>query len=102
MVGYVKRKISKVQKEITKEAEYLQEAARRRTIEYLLAAFGLVAGLAWNDAVKTLIEEIFPIAKNTIVVKFFYAIFITFVAVWISTYLTRITKGSQQDGEEKK
>lgn len=100
MVERVKRKIAKVKQSFTKEAEYFQRAARERTFEYMLAAFGLVAGLAWNDAVKTLIEEVFPLAKNTIVAKFLYASLVTFIVVLINVYLARILKEQREEKRE--
>jgi len=66
---------------------------------YILAAFGLVAALAWNDAIKSLIEYFFPLNKNTVLIKFTYAILITFIVVIISVYLKRLL--SDKDNETK-
>lgn len=55
-----------------------------QTAGYMAAALGLVAGLAWNDAIKALIEILFPFAKTGIFAKFFYAVLITVVVVFIS------------------
>lgn len=101
MVERVKGKILKARHRFTKEADYFQRAARERTFEYLLAAFGFVAGLAWNDAVKALIEELFPLAKNTIVAKFLYAILVTLAVVWITVYLARIFREQKREEEKK-
>ncbi len=81
---------------LTEEKKVLQGAVRERTGEYLVAALGLVAGLAWNDAIKSLIEELFPIAKNTIVVKFGYAVLITVVVVIASVYIIRFIGGGEK------
>ena len=62
---------------------------REQTVGYLSAAFGLIAGLAWNDAVKQLIETVFPADQGTIVAKFIYAALITAIVVLVSNYLTR-------------
>ena len=59
---------------------------KNQTTGYLMAALGLVAGLAWNDAIKSLIEIIFPFAKSGIFAKFIYAILITIVVVFLSKY----------------
>lgn len=59
---------------------------------YLVAALGLVAGLAWNDAISALIIEIFPIAKNTILAKFVYAIILTILVVVASIYVLNLVK----------
>ena len=62
----------------------------KQGLGYIIAAFGLIAGLAWNDAVKSLIEFFLPISNNTIFAKFLYAIIITLIVVKISSSLSRI------------
>lgn len=61
------------EKYFEKSAE-LKQAVRGQVIGYLVAAMGLVVGLAWNDAVKSLIEYFFPLSQNTIQAKFIYAL----------------------------
>ena len=39
---------------------------RSQTAGYIAGALGLVAGLAWGDAIKALIEDLFPFAKSGI------------------------------------
>lgn len=79
----IKDKIKRGSKEVRREI-------RQKTIGYILAAFGLVTALAWNEAIKGLIEYFFPISKNTILAKFIYAAVMTFVVVIISVYLTKL------------
>jgi len=71
------------------EKEKLQKDIRERTLGYISAAFGLVAGLAWNDAVKALIEYVFPLSQNTLFAKFTYAVLITVFVVFATSYLIR-------------
>lgn len=59
-----------------------------KTLGYLMTAFGLVAGLAWNEAVKSLINSIYPGETNGLLAKFIYAIIITLFVVLIGIYLT--------------
>lgn len=73
---------------------------RNRIAAYLTAAFGLVAGLAWNDAIKSLIIYWFPAEANTIMVKFAYAIGITIVFVLVSILIIGVIK--VETNEEKK
>lgn len=68
----------------------------QRIIGYVTAAFSLVGALAWNDAVKALIESFFVVDKNTITAKFIYAIIISIIVVLISIYLTRITETKKE------
>ncbi|OGH91885.1 MAG: hypothetical protein A2479_02150 [Candidatus Magasanikbacteria bacterium RIFOXYC2_FULL_39_8] len=63
---------------------------RKKIATYILAGFGLVAGLAWNEAIKGLIDRFFPLTSNGgLLAKFFYAIFITSVIVILSIYFLR-------------
>ncbi len=61
---------------------------KERTVGYVTAAFGLVAGLAWNDAIKALIDMLFPAsAGSSIVAKFTYAAILTVFVVLITAHL---------------
>ena len=70
--------------------DQIRKELKSRTLGYISAALGLVAGLAWNDAIKQLIETIFPLAKDTIAVKFLYAVLITVAVIVLISYLDRI------------
>ena len=75
----------------------LQQEVRERTLGYVIAAFGLVAGLAWNDAVKALIEYLFPLKESTLSAKIIYALLITLIVVACTMYLNHLF---QKDGKE--
>jgi hypothetical protein len=77
-------------KRIKNESKIIRSKIKTQMLGYIMAAFGLVAGLAWNDAVKSLIEFVFPAQKNTLTAKFLYAILITLFVVLITIYLSRI------------
>lgn len=70
----------------------IEKVLKEKVASYLLAAFGLVAGLAWNEAVKALIEYVFPAKGNTLIAKFAYALGLTIVLALVSVYITRIFK----------
>ncbi len=53
------------------------------------AGFGLVAALAWNEAIKSLFEKIFP-KTGGIIAKFIYAAIITAVVVFITIRLGKL------------
>ena len=76
--------------------EQLKKEARERTIAYVVGGFGLIAGLAWNEAIKALIEFLFPLSKNTILAKFLYAIIMTFIVVFVAVNLARLIKKETQ------
>lgn len=76
--------------------EKIKQELNNKILGYILAGLGLVAGLAWNDAIKTLIEYLFPLEKNGLWAKFLYAILITLIVVIFSVYLTRIFKSKEE------
>ena len=73
-----------------KSNQTLRSQIRRQTVGYIVAALGLVAGLAWNDAIKTLIEQLFPLGTGSLPAKFFYATLITVLVVVISYSLLKV------------
>lgn len=93
--------LDKVSKKIKSETSKIKSEAKNKTIGYILAGFSLVAGLAWNDAIKSLIEDVFTLGRDSVWAKFIYAIAITFLVVLVSAYLTRLTIKQEEAGEEK-
>ncbi|MEK7673185.1 MAG: DUF5654 family protein [Patescibacteria group bacterium] len=85
---------------IKEGSKKLQKELRSRTLGYILTALGLVAGLAWNDTIKAIIEEYFPTDSGSIKAQLIYAILVTVVVVIISIYLTKLIK--DDDDEPKK
>ena len=77
---------------VKQESQTLRAEVRERTLGFITAGLGLVAGLAWNDAIKALIEYLFPLDKNGLLAKFLYAVVITLVVVFLSVYLVRWLK----------
>lgn len=55
----------------------------------LTAAFALVAALAWNEAVKSLINNFLPQGQGTLSL-FIYAIAVTVLAVLLGARLLRL------------
>jgi len=82
---------------IRDEQRRLRKEVKERTIGYLVAAFGVVAGLAWNDAAKSLISVIFPNPGKSVTAQFMYAIIVTVVIVIITVYLVRLTQEKNND-----
>jgi Family of unknown function (DUF5654) len=54
----------------------------------ITAAFGLVAALAWNEAIKAIFQEIFGSAES-IVPMLIYAIVVTIAAVVLTILVAR-------------
>lgn len=59
---------------------------KKKIFSYIAAGLGLVAGLAWNDAIKVLIDFFVPDTGNTIIAKLFYAFLLTLVVALILFY----------------
>ena len=54
----------------------------------IMAAFGLVAALAWNDAIKAIFKEVFG-DSSTIVPMLIYASMVTVIAVIVIVIVAR-------------
>lgn len=70
----------------------LKEEIKGQTTGYIVAALGLVAGLAWNEAIKALIDHLFPLSQNSLLAKFVYAILVTILVVIVTSYVVRVFK----------
>lgn len=81
---------------IKKESGEISQKIKHQFYSYIVAAFGLVAGLAWNEAIKALIDYAFPLGKNTLWAKFGYAGLMTLAVVLISIYLSRVLKSDDK------
>lgn len=84
-------------KEVEQIGKEIKSEALNKAVGYITAAFGFVAGLAWNDAIKALLEYLFPLSGNVVLAKFIYALLVTIVVVIITTYLLK-----PFDNKEKK
>ena len=72
----------------------ITSAVKERTVTLILAGFGLVAALAWNDAIQALFKEIFGEAPSSVVAKFGYALIITAIVTIVSI---RLSSASDRD-----
>jgi hypothetical protein len=77
------------------------DKAKQQTLTYVTAGLGLVAGLAWNEAIGSMIEYLIPLEKDSIWAKFLYAIIVTVVLVLITDHLARLLRGSADKPERK-
>ncbi len=75
---------------VRQEGKKMRDAMRQQTIGYITAALGLVAGLAWNQAIQALISRFFPNSKSSLTALFIYAIAVTVLVVVLTTYIVRI------------
>ena len=72
------------------EKETVQDQLKKQTLTYVVAAFGFVAALAWNDAIKSLIEFLFPFVHSSVWIKFVYALLATLLVVLVGQYVLKL------------
>jgi hypothetical protein len=72
-----------------------------KTHTLLSAALGLVAALAWNDAIQSLFRLIFGEAAS-LYAKFFYAVAVTALSVFLVARLTHLTSKLNGDCDDDK
>lgn len=85
---------------IKRNASELRETMRTKISGYLLAGFGVVAGLAWNEAIKAFIERFFPASEGSdILAKFIYAIVITIFVVIMMFVVAKVFKTEQKSSK---
>lgn len=83
---------------IKEESQKIQTEVRKQILSYMVGAFGMIAGLAWNEAIKSLIEYIFPMSRNTWLAKLVYAVIITIIIVSVTIVVTKFF--SKKNSEE--
>lgn len=92
-----------IKKRLKKEMSDFNREIRERTAGYIVTAFGLVAGLAWNNAIQGFIEYFFPPNRSgSVWAKFIYAVIMTLVVVFISFYVVRFLRGKDEKEEPGK
>ncbi len=63
------------------------------------AGFGLVAALAWNDTIQSFINSFISIGAG-IISKLVYAVLVTFIAVWVTYSLGKLTQEAKEEEEK--
>jgi uncharacterized BrkB/YihY/UPF0761 family membrane protein len=69
----------------------VRDEVRDKTTGYIGAALGLVAGFAWNEAFRSLVDYLYP-AKHSLIAKFIYAAIITIVIVLVMIVIERFSR----------
>jgi hypothetical protein len=79
-----------------------------KVIALVTAAFGLIAALAWNDAIKALFKG--PCGAEDAGVfcmvssggPWVYAVIVTVIAVWVTIRLGKLLVKKEEEAEKKK
>ncbi len=88
--------IRNVHKIVGKDVDAMRKTAREKVWGYIAAALGLVAGLAWNDAIKGLIEHFVPAPANSVWAKLWYAVIITIAVVFVMMKFEKYFKKEEE------
>lgn len=79
---------------LTKAERSFREELFNQMLTLSTSGFGLVAALAWNEAIQSLVRDYiqyyFPDSYG-VISKFIYALIITFLAVFITYQLSRLS-----------
>ncbi|MDI6591820.1 MAG: DUF5654 family protein [Patescibacteria group bacterium] len=81
---------------IKNSIEEVKKEFKEKTITLILGGFGLVAALAWNEAIETLFETLFP-KKSELIGKFIYAVLVTLIVVLVSLQLRKVSETSSKE-----
>lgn len=85
-----------------KEEETLQIYFIEKVVTLMTGAMGLVAALAWNDAIRKLFERIFGTqGSGDITAMFIYAAIVTAAIVVLTYRLTRLVEKMKKKKEKK-
>lgn len=72
----------------------------RTMVQLATTAFGVVAALAWNDAVIALFRELFG-EQSTVLSRFLYAIIVTIAVVLVTHWLGRAAQRAENANPPK-
>jgi len=65
----------------------------------VIAAFGLVAALAWNTAIQEIFKQIFGTASG-LWAMIFYAVLVTVIAVWVTMRMASLSEKATKISEK--
>lgn len=88
----IEDKIKDTLTELKEKEKDLRKEIKKQTVGYVLTALSLVAGLAWNQAIQSLVNQFFPTKGGSILANFVYAIIITVIIVVVTISLLRFKK----------
>lgn len=83
------------------EKKKLHEELIEQLLTLVTSGFGVVAALAWNDAIQGFVKEFIEprIPGSGLVSKFVYAIIITFLIVLTTYELSKVASRFRSKGE---
>lgn len=79
----------KQREEISRDLKRIRSTFMAKVLTLMMAGFGLVAALAWNDAIQTLVKEVFGESSGGIIAKFVYALLVTGLLAIVSIKISK-------------
>lgn len=73
----------------------------KTTTALITAAFGMVAALAWNDAIKLMISKFLDSGNGDLIAMIIYAVIVTFIAVVVTVYIARLSARAEKESDEE-
>lgn len=73
-----------------------REAVKEKILTLVLGAFGLVAALAWNDAIQTIFKIIFPQSQG-LIEKLSYAVLVTIIFALIALQIKKTSENVKEE-----
>ncbi len=95
----------KVIKKTKKEIKKYQLVIIKQMLKLATAGFGLVAALAWNELIRTFINDYLKTRLgfgSGLISLAIYALFVTALAVFVTLQLSRMAERLNQEEEKNK
>jgi len=90
----------KIKEKLNRGREKFNREARNQVITMIVTSFGLIAGLAWNEAIKSVIEHFFPTGDGMFA-KLIYAFLLTILVVFVTFTLTHLKQPEHKEEHNK-
>ena len=68
--------------------------------QLITTALGLVAALAWNEAIQQLFRQVLGEAGGALAAKFFYALVVTIIVIFATIAVSRAAERAKKREEE--
>ena len=70
------------------EIQHFTKTFKDNFVTLIVSAFGLVAALTWNDAIKLWIDTVFP--TKTVAYRFYVALVVTVLSITVTYFLSKL------------
>jgi hypothetical protein len=88
--------------QVGKEEQKLSAEVLDKFAELITFALGLVAALAWNEAIQQLFTQLLGEAGGALAAKFVYAVIVTFIVIFATIAVSRAAERAKQREEERR